>query len=433
VPLATASAQDIKAITGVTLIDGTGRAPIEDAVVVIEGDRIVQVGARAVTKGPAGARVIDARGKFVIPGLADMHNHLGSGGLVFGTEDLGKNLRQLLAWGVTTAFNMSIDMKSFTDLKAASAVATPPSPRFLAVGRGFATIGGYRPSTADQARAAVREQKAANVDAVKLGYDDMSWLSTRPIPLLHPEVVEAVIDESHEQGLKVYVHAPILRYAKEALRSGADGLVHGIISEPVDGEFIDLMKRNGAVYISTLALFEACADIAGWTRRLAQLDGRGLIAKTTWDSWASPAVTNQFRAVSDNTVYLKEQLPILRRNLKRVADEGIPIVIGTDTGFPGVILGVSSQMEIVLHVDSGLTPDLAIRGATINAARMVGREEEWGSIEPGKLADLVILDANPLDDIRNIARVGAVVARGHYLDQGAMDVLVGRDRNNAPR
>jgi imidazolonepropionase-like amidohydrolase len=210
----------------------------------------------------------------------------------------------------------------------------------------------------------------------------------------------------------VYVHAPILKYAKEVLRAGADGLVHGIISDPVDDEFIALMKKNGAVYVSTLALFEACADLAAWTRRLAAYDERGLIAKEVYETLLSPATARQWEAINSNSSYTKERLPVLRANLKKLLDAGVPIVTGTDTGFPGVLLGVSSQIEMKLHVEAGLKPQDAILAATINAARMVGREKEMGSIEPGKLADMLVLDHDSLADIGNLRHIYRVIKGG---------------------
>lgn len=416
--LANAQGQHTKVITGATVIDGTGRPPIKDAVIVIEGARIKQVGAKGKVRIPARAQIINASGKFVIPGLADMHNHLSDGSLNSGRQDLKRNLAQLLAWGITTTFDTAIDMKSFAELARVSSEDASPYPRFFAAGHSFGAKGGwgsfqggYALGTPDEARAAVRELKAAKVNAVKLVYDDMSWLSKRPMPMLKPDVMAAIIDEAHKEGLKAYVHAPILKYAKEVLHAGADGLVHGIISEPIDNEFVTLMKKNRAVYIATLALYEACADIAGWSRRQAGFDERGVIKKEVYEALTSPTTVKRWE--SDwNTAYVKERMPILRANLKRLLDASISIVTGTDTGIPGVLLGVSSQMELMLHAEAGLKPEEVVRAATINAARMIGREKDLGSIEPGKLADLVILDANPLADIQNVRRTNRVIKGG---------------------
>jgi imidazolonepropionase-like amidohydrolase len=413
---------DIKVIRGATLIDGTGRGPVKGAVVAIEGPRIRQVGAGGQVKIPEGADVITAEGKFIIPGLADMHNHLGGGDFSSAPPDVKKNLAQLLAWGVTTIFATHIDMKNFAELKSVSKEAAA-YPRFFAVGRlltaknGWASFfGGYTPETTDAARAAVRELKAAHVDAIKLIYDDMSWLTKSAMPMLKPDVMGAIIDEAHRQGLKAYAHAPILKHAKETLRKGIDGFVHGIISDPVDDEFIDLMKKNHAFYTATLTLFEACADLAAWSARVAAFDERGAIKPDVYDKLKSPDIIKQWESGWTNIPYTKERMPVLRANLKKLSDAGVPVVTGTDTGVPGVLLGVSSQMELVLHVEAGLRPADVIRAATLDAQRMLGRGQESGSVEAGKQADFLILDADPLADIRNVRKIHRVVKGGVVYD-----------------
>lgn len=400
------------AITGATVIDGTERPPIPDAVIVIEAGRIARVGGREVTAVPADAEIVDARDKFVIPGLSDVHNHLGSGALAPGREDFGRNLGQLLGWGVTHVFVPAIDDAAFAELKGLAAGETAPYPHFFGVGRGIGTIGGYRPETADESRGAVAALQAVGVDAVKVGYDDFSWLSRQPLPPLKTEVMAAAIGEAHRRGLKAYVHAPILRFAKEALQAGADGLLHGVVSDPIDDELIALMRTNAAWYVATLSLFEDCADIAGFAGRQAALDERGLAPRGLLETLRSPATVRQWEAMWSNLGYVRQQLPVSRANLRRALDAGIPVAAGTDTGFPGVVLGVSSQLELALEVEAGMSPQEAIRSATLDAARMFGRDADFGSLEPGKLADLVILDADPLADIRNVRKVRAVVKGG---------------------
>ena len=416
---ATASAGDAVVISGATVIDGTGRAPVKDAVIVIQGGRIAQVGPRPEVKIPEDAQAIEAGGKFVIPGLADMHNHLGDGTFNFLGQSEKKNLARLLGAGVTLTFDTACEMKVFVELKAAAKDDAAPFPRFFAAGHIFSAKGGwpvgpecYTPATADEARANVRELKAAGVDAIKLIRDDMSWLRKKPFPLLEPDVMAAIIDEAHRQGLKAYAHAPILKYAKEALRAGADGLVHGIISDPVDDEFLALMKKNRAIYIATMSLFEACADLSAWVKRESAFDDRGVMPRETYESVGSPFSLIGWNLMWDNTGYAKQRMPVLRANLKAVHDAGIPVVAGTDTGVPGVLLGVSSQMELLLHVEAGLRPEDALRAATVGAARMLGLGRELGTVEPGKLADLLILDADPLADIRNVRRIHRVVKGG---------------------
>jgi len=413
----------IKVITGATIINGSGH-PIKDAVIVIEATRVTHVGTRSTTKIPGGAEKIDARGKYVIPGLADMHNHLDDGAFTPRRDqsDYQRNLKTMLGWGFTSIFAPGLsDLKTFTELKRLAAEDTASYPHFFAVARQFGAKGGhgsfqggYTPDTPDEARIAVRELKATGVDAVKLVYSDLTYVSKQPWPMLKPEVMTAIIDEAHKNGLKAYVHAPLLKYAKEVLRSGADGLVHGILSDPVDDEFVSLMKKNNAFYIPTHAIFESVANLSGWAARAAALDEQGLIPKEVYDVGLNPATAKQWEEKWNNLNYMRERLPVLRSNTKKVWDAGILVIAGSDTGNSGsgVLLGLASRLELLLMVDAGLTPQQVLQAATINAARMIGRDREMGSIAAGKLADLLILDANPLADIRNVRRIYRIVKSG---------------------
>jgi imidazolonepropionase-like amidohydrolase len=403
----------IQAITGVTLIDGTTRQPVQDAVVVIDGPRIAQVGARGTVSVPSGATVIDGRGKFVIPGLADMHNHLQSGS-TRPQQNLQLGLRRMLVVGITMVFDPSVSLTEFAGLKAAAAADAAPFARFFGTGpivtvKGDVLgqlVGSPTPETAAQARAVVRDLRAAGVDAIKVQRDDASWSMKGRFPLMKLEVLTALVDNAHQQGLKVFAHAPMLKAAKEALRAGVDGLMHGIIDEPVDQEFIDLLTRNRASYVSTMALFNDVADVAAWARRQASnWDKASLQPPRLYEFFTTPAGVKRFESLFTNTAFTKQRLPVQRANLKKVFDAGVPIVLGTDSGFFGVFLGVSTQIELELLVEAGLRPEDALRAATNNAARMIGREKDLGTVEPGKVADLVILDADPLADIRNVTRI----------------------------
>jgi imidazolonepropionase-like amidohydrolase len=403
----------IQAITGVTLIDGATRQPVQDAVIVIDGPRIAQVGARGTVSVPPGATVIDGRGKFVIPGLADMHNHLQSGS-TRPQQNLQLGLRRMLVVGITMVFDPSVNLTEFAGLKAAAAADAAPFARFFGAGpivtiKGDVLgqlVGSPTPDTAAQARAVVRDLKAAGVDAIKVQRDDASWSMKGRFPLMKLEVLTALVDAAHQHGLKVFAHAPMLKAAKEALGAGVDGLMHGVIDEPVDQEFIDLLTRNRASYVSTMALFNGVADVAAWARRQASnWDKASLQPPRLYEFFTTPAGVKRFESLFTNTAFTRQRLPIQRANLKKVFDAGVPIVLGTDSGFFGVFLGVSTQIELELLVEAGLKPEDALRAATINAARMIGREKDLGTIEPGKVADLVILDADPLADIRNVTRI----------------------------
>jgi imidazolonepropionase-like amidohydrolase len=165
-------------------------------------------------------------------------------------------------------------------------------------------------------------------------------------------------------------------------------------------------------------MFEDVADVSAWAMRQAPYwDQLGLQPAGLYQTYTGTGQGTQlFRSLLNNTAFTKQRLPVLRSNLKKVADAGIPIVMGTDTGFFGVLMGVATPLEMELMVEAGLKPVDVIRAATINAARMIGREKDLGSVEAGKLADLLILDANPLDNIGAVRRIHRVVKGGVVYD-----------------
>ncbi|HZJ33747.1 MAG TPA: amidohydrolase family protein [Vicinamibacterales bacterium] len=413
---------DVRVVAGATLINPTPAAPVSNAVIVITGSRITEVGTAASVKPPAGAQVIDATGKFVIPGLADMHNHLEDGGINQRQNRLG-NLGRLLAVGVTTVFDPSVPEDDFAKLKAAATADSAAYPRFFGTGPSITvegdTLGSQspKPKTPDEARAVVQKLKALGVDAIKVARDDLTWASTRAMPLMPAEVLQALVDEAHRLQLKVYVHAPQLARAREALRAGVDGLLHGIVDEPIDQDFVSLLKKNGALYVPTLGMFEDVADVSAFARRQSPYwDQLGLQPPAIYSAYISGFGVQLFQTLLNNSASTKQHLPVLRANLKQVFDAGIPIVMGTDTGFFGVLLGVATPLEMELMVEAGLKPADVIRAATINAARMIGREKEQGTIEAANVADLLILDANPLENIGAVRRIYRVVKGGVVYD-----------------
>ena len=427
--ITSAQAQGTAVITGATLIDGRGGAPIPNAVIVMDGARIAQAGPPGKTKIPKGAQTIDARGKFVIPGLADMHNHLGNGyeppGPGQAPQDYRQNLTQLLALGFTT-----IQCTSYADpaLTSTAKDDATPLPRLWGLGsQSFSTTGGHMaqrrdvnlPKTPEEARDQVRSGvPSASLAAIKILYSDNSHRRAidgrPPLLVMKREIMEALVDEAHKQGMKAYVHAPTLRHAREALEAGADVLVHSVADGLVDDPFIALMKKNRASYITTLSLYISAVDGKAWTRRLEAIDVRNVVPKAVYERFAGDAGAKALQTFTG--VITDEQARYLGKNLRKIYDAGIPVLAGTDTSVFGVLLGVSSQMELMLMVEAGLKPAEVLRTATINAARMLGREKEQGTLEAGKLADMVILDANPLTDMRNITKIHRVIKGGVIYD-----------------
>ncbi len=313
--------------------------PMSDMTILITGGRIAAMDRADAITIPAGAQIIDGRGKFVIPGLMDMHHHLLSGSFP-PRPNLQPNLGRLLAVGVTTVFDPSIGRQDFARLKAAAASDSSAYARFFGTGPMFTVKGDTfadadapMPETPAQAEAAVKDLKALGVDAIKIQRDDLSWAVKGSGTVMPLEVLAAAVKEAHTQGLKVYVHAPLLKLAKEALSVGVDGMMHGILDEPVDAEFLSLMKKNGAVYVPTLALFEDVADVAAFARRQAvNWDRAKFQPPAIYAPFTDAAGARQIESFLNNTAFTKERLKVARANVKRVFDAGVPVVLGTDTG-----------------------------------------------------------------------------------------------------
>ena len=399
-------------IRGGTLIDPERDDLGVPGTIIVQNSLIISVSPDDKAP-PPGAQVIDASGGFVMSGIADMHNHLGSG-LPGQNIDRARILRSLLDWGVTTTLDPDVPVAEFDALRNEISRDRRAFPRTFLVRGVFTTKDGwgegYTPATPAEARTLVRELKAAGSFGVKLMYDDMRWATTRPFAVMDREIATAIIDEAHRQGLMSFGHAPIQELAKHLLEDGIDCLAHGIISEPVDAEFIDLMRRNNTCYISTLALYQTKAGYGEWADQLEQFD----INKRL-----NPAAMELLRKMPtdtprlDNSAWTVERLPVLRLNLFTVHGAGIPVLIGTDAGMPGVLPGISTQLELIMHQEVGLDPVDVLRAATSMVAEVLDRKGVFGTLRSGAQADLLVLDADPRLDIGNVQRIRHVIRAGN--------------------
>ena len=402
-------------IVGASIIDPTLSGTQGPVTIVVDGGIFRSIGPAESVRVPESARVIDATGRYALPGIADMHNHLYTGTFQPGDDQLGV-LRSLLDWGVTATFDPGIRAEKYEALRGAIREEPLAYPRTFLVKGVFTTDGGwgrgYAPATTDEARAIVRELKAVGSDGVKLMYDDMRWATTRPFPIMDRAVMTAIIDEAHLQGMMAFAHAPILELAKEVLEGGVDCLIHGILSDPIDSEFIELMHKNESCYISTLTMFQTNAGLKAWADRLDEFDTEDRLDPETLALFRkTPVGTPRL----DNTGWAVERLPVLKANLLAVHRAGISVVLGTDTGIPGVLPGIAAQLEMAMHVEAGLTAEQTLQAATVNAARMMGQADVFGRIAEGMQADMLILDADPREDISNIRRIRHVIRGGRVV------------------
>ncbi len=380
-----------KAFTGARVIDGTGKAAVENATIVVRNGRIEAVG-RGV-RVPDGAERIDLSGKTVIPGLINAHGHVAN------LDQLGLYAR----YGVTTVFSLGGDREVELRDKTRAEQGTPS----LTHARLF--IAGPIPTsrTAEEGRKAVEGLAAAKVDVVKMRIDDQLGRGQK----MPAEAYTAIIQEAHKRGMRVAIHIVTLADAKAVLKLGADIIAHSVRDQEIDAETIALMKKAGTFYIPTflreVSTF-AYADKPSWlSDPFLTRDGN----KAEMARAADPAFQESMRGSADAKWY-REHLPLAMRNMKKVFDAGVPVAMGTDTGPPQRFQGYFEHLELEYMVNAGLTPMQTIVAATATAAKAIG-VKDVGTIEVGKWGDFVVLGANPLEDIRNTRKMESAWVAGN--------------------
>jgi imidazolonepropionase-like amidohydrolase len=435
-----------RALVGATLVDGTGAAPVPDAVVVLRDGKIDCAGARSACPVPDGIDTVDLHGQWITPGLIDAHVHFSQTGWADGRPDsldvrdrhpyekVVADLRthperfgrSLLCSGVTAAF----DVGGYPWTIALPERFEPASnvPRVAAAGPLLSTLDhwvnvpGERQfiyiSDAATAKTGANYLAAQGADAVKVWFirtGERSFADTAAI-------VRAAGEEARRVGLPLIVHSTNLIEAKEALRAGAKLLVHSVWDQSVDQEFLDLAKSAGAVYCPTLTVsggYQRLFAAALRHQEPAVDDPNGCVDPDTRAKLAETAQVTlkpedgideeQLKAM---TARLSGQERTAAANLKRVLDAGIPIAMGTDAGNPLTLHGPSIYPEMEAMQAAGLTPMQVLVASTRGGALAMGRDKEIGTVEKGKLADLLIVSANPVDDVANLRKIRYVVRGG---------------------
>ena len=413
---------DSTVLSGFTLIDGTGAAPKPDQAVVLTNGRISWVGPSAKVRVPRGAERVDLKGKYVMPGLIDLHVHLAlvkdmkADQANYTRESVEQDLRNYASYGVTTVQAMGTDKDLIFPLRAEQRAGRPTMARVFTAGQGIVFKGGYGGTpgitnpvaTVEDARREVAAQAAKGADLIKFWFDDE--LST--MPRMPDAMAAAIIDEAHKHKLRAVAHIFYLADAKTLARMGVDGFAHSVRDQPVDQELIDLMKSRGIWQIAETLSREA--SMFAYGERAPFLDDpffqRG-ISRETLAILGDPA-RMQSQAANPHFHDFPKFLATAEANLKTLADAGVRIGFGTDSGPTGRFGGYFVHWELALMVKSGVTPMQAIRAATRDAAEVLG-DKNIGTVQRGKWADLLVLDADPVANIENTRRIDAVYIAGN--------------------
>jgi imidazolonepropionase-like amidohydrolase len=396
------------AFVGGRVIDGTGRV-IDNGTVVINGAKITAVGP-ASTPVPAGATRVDLKGKTILPGIVNAHGHvaatmgLQSDTKQFYTRDnLLRQLRTYAMYGITTVFSLGDDQEAGFVLRNENSSATDRAKVFVA---GPVINGG----TADEARAMAIRVAEMKPDLLKIRVDDNLGTSRKM-----PEAAwRATIEEAHARKLPIAVHVYWLADAKATLLAGADMIAHSVRDVPVDDQFINALKSRDVCYSPTFTreistfIYDATPP---WVDDPFFLKGA---EKGVPELLKDPKRQEAFRNSNGwkTGQQYKAGLEVAKKNLKTLVDRGVRIAMGTDTGPPGRFQGFFEHLELEMMVDAGLTPMQALVSATGDAARCHRKAGEIGSLATGAAADLLILNANPLENIRNMRSIESVWING---------------------
>jgi len=421
-------------IEHVTVIDGTGAAPIPNAFVLIEGNRIAKVRRTAPRVGND-VRRIDGRGKYLIPGLMDMHIHLRGGmnwsvkGARTTTADFRTGIRALHGYiysGITSVFDAGNNPDFIFELRRRERAGEIVAPRIFATG-GIVTVpGGHGSSTGatlveswPQAKPALDAHIARKPDLLKMTYDEHNW-GTRPlIPLLPLALMQHIIEYYNDHGIRTTVHASNEYRARQAIYAGIDTLAHPVIQSPVSDRFVKLMAAKKIPMVSTLTIGEGYSRLVEHPEFLDQP-----IYQATFEPQEIARLKGKVRdqyAKRSWTTWMKVMTPVAQENLRRINAAGGIIVLGSDQSN-----GPASHRELELLVAGGVPALDAIRIGTLDAAIFLGKEREMGSIEDGKLADMLLLDADPLADINNAKKIAWVMKAGVIVDRSKLDLPVNR-------
>lgn len=398
------------AFTGARVIDGTGRAPIANGVVVVADGKITAVGTRAHTPIPAGATRIDVTGKTIMPGIVNAHGHLffDAKSAIPPRTQLADQLALYARYGVTTVYSLGDD--GVETVKLRDELRTAP------FGPGMARLYVSGPvltaTTPDEGRAVVTANAARGVDIIKIRLE-----GPPDAPIRTPAVYGAMIDQAHIDKLRIAAHMFTADETKGLVDAGVDILAHSIRDRDVDPALIAEIKAKGVGYIPTLTrdlsvfVYESTPDFVNdpfFTREEAY--------RLPLAALLEPEAQARVKA-SAAAQAIKPALDQARRNLKLLSDAGVAIAMGTDTGAPtGRWQGYFEHLEMQMMVEAGLTPMKVLVAATGGAAKVMRIDDTVGTLRPGRQADLLVLGANPLADIRNTHSLEQVWIAGRKLD-----------------
>ena len=431
-PDSAASTPDVRLFTGARVIVGDGSV-IDEGALLVRGDLIVRVGSAGEVPAPPGATVVDLTGRTVMPALVNTHAHLGWerytswGSGNFSRENLVDHLHRHAYYGVGTIISTGSDLEDIAlEVRQAQRVGEVGGARYL-VSPGLGIPGGgpnprftndpgwwglHGVTTPAGARDVVRAEAARGVRILKIWVDARDEQRGARVKL-HPDIYAAILDEAHVRDIRVIAHATTLEDHKRLLEAGARRFIHMPYDTAVDDEYLALVAARNAFIVPTIGMV---------TRR----------EPYRWPAYDDPffreqvpedvvtmlrdAAAGAAGGASPRTAADEARARLIRDNFRRLRRH---VILGTDAGAVGDFFGYADHLELELFVRLGMTPAEAIMAATARAAQAFGLVDT-GAIEAGRIADLLVLETNPLDDIRHTRQIAAVYLRGVEVDRAAL-------------
>ena len=417
------------ALVGAQLIDATGAPPVADSVVVVRDGRIVSAGPRDTTPVPAGAETLDVTGKTIMPGLVNLHVHYREG-----PEEIERQFRSQLHYGVTTSRSIGSDSPERVAHLLESA-GRSDAPRTYTAGLGFSYPGGFNaagrnaPTTEEEARALVRDQIVLGVHFIKMWVNEVA----EPGLKIPPEIRAAIIDEAVRNGVIPVAHIDDEADGRQLIQAGLRDFLHSTVltfgpgaGVPVDdpepsAEFIQMCLDNGVYFTPTLSIVQNGWHFAEHPELLDDPALRAAFATYNPDALAGWDNPERRAEVVDDPGFENRKAAFrqVQDFVKTMHDAGVKVALGNDAGTPNVPFGWGVHHEMELYVEAGLTPMDAIVAATATGAAQMPPlgEADFGTLEAGKVADLVVLNADPLVDIRNTLEIDRVMRLGEWVDR----------------
>ncbi|MBB6096343.1 imidazolonepropionase-like amidohydrolase [Povalibacter uvarum] len=443
-------------IANAKVIDPGSRSVLEGAVIAIDDGRIVEV-APSLSPTLKAMQTIDAAGRSVVPAFADLHVHWGNGTFAESGNIVEQTLARNLYYGITRILNMGSNGASPAEIdsyRGKLADGTWQGPKLYAVGS-LLTVPGSHPTTtifppdlrkkiaetvaaapeqgpidlmplraitlvrtADEVRTEVKRLASWGADAIKLTIESGPGPFGDDHPQMSEEIVRAAVEEAHAAKIPVIAHVSSRDELDVCLRTGVDAAAHSIITGPFDAELHQRMGAAGFFYVVTLDLYDGFLN---WSADPDRMN----------DAFLRETLTDAEAASMQNApkIFAREQEFFGKSGLRPILDHvrdaqraGALLVTGTDTGNAFAFPGYGTHQELRLMVEAGVAPMDALAAATVNAAKFLKEENEWGSIQPGQAADLLILDGDPLADIMNTRRIAHVIQRGTPIDRSALRI-----------